>query len=93
MAGLSLGREVTPWSGDGEGDRWIGCKGHPSSGKQKTRPPVGGDKDDDANIHNDDGDDDAGGGIARCNSMAYAGAESVGSWRDDGNRTRRQCAC
>ena len=65
-AGLSSGREVTWRSGDGGGDRRIGCKGHcpppPSGGKQKMRSPVGGDDNDDANVHDDNGDDDAGGG-------------------------------
>jgi hypothetical protein len=52
-----LGREVTPQSGDGGGDRRIRCEGHhpshPSGGKRKTRSPVGG-NDDDATIHDDE---------------------------------------
>ena len=65
-AGLSLGREVTSRSGDGGGDQWIRCEVHcpppPSGSKQRTRSLVGGDNDNDANIHDDDGDNNAGGG-------------------------------
>ncbi len=54
---------MTPRSGDGGGDRRIGCEGHrppPSSGgKQKTQSPVSGDNNDDAAIHDDDGGNDA----------------------------------
>ena len=85
---------MTPRSGDGGGDRRIRCEGHCppplSGGKQKTRSPVGSDDVDDANVHDGDGDDDAGGGgIVRRNSTVYARVESAGLWRDDGNRTRR----
>ena len=53
------------------------------------RSPFGGDDDDNATVHNNNGNDDARGGIARRNSTAYAGAESAGSWQDNGDRTRR----
>ena len=66
VVGLLSGREVTPRSGDGGGDRRIGCKGHcpppPSGSKQKTQSPVGGDNDNDTTVHDNDSDDDAGGG-------------------------------
>ncbi len=90
---------MTPRSGDGGGDRWIGCEGHhpppPSGGKRKTRLPVGGDNDNDTAVLNDDGNDDAGPGrgfIACHDSTAYAGAESACWWQDDGDRTWRQTA-
>ena len=61
-----MGREVTLWCGNRGGDRQIGCKGHcpppPSGGKQKTQSLVGGDNNNDTNVHNKDGEADAGGG-------------------------------
>jgi hypothetical protein len=80
-----------PRSGDGGGDRRIGCEDHrpppPSSGKRKTRSPVGGNNDDDAAVHDDNGNDDVGPGgggggrgegfIACRDLTAYAGAESA----------------
>ena len=66
VAGLLLGREVMPRSGNRGRDRRIGCEGQcpppPSGGKQKTRSPVGGEDNDDANVHNNASNDDAGGG-------------------------------
>ena len=49
---------MTPWSGNGGGDRRIGCEGHrpppPSGGKRKTQLPVGGNNDNNATVRNNE---------------------------------------
>ena len=89
-----------PWSGNGGGDRRIGCKGHcpcpPSSGKRKTQLPVGGDNNSDATVHDDDGDDNAGGGsrvVIRRRTPEPNPRVRGGTTLIALGGGRRQCAC
>jgi hypothetical protein len=78
-----------PPSGDGGGrpaDRMRGPPSSPPFRRQaEMQSPFGGDDNDDATVQDDNGMTMPG----DCDSIAYTGAKSADSWRDEGDHTWR----